>query len=141
MAKLRIYELARELGLESKEVLDHAHELGIEAKTASSSIEETDADVVRLAIGEAKAPAVVAEPEPEPEPEPEAPPREVRVVTVPANASVAQVAEALGESPGEIVKALMSRGVLIGAGAPMPQEHLDAVAEQFAAMVEVEAPP
>ncbi|MGH8958263.1 MAG: translation initiation factor IF-2, partial [Acidimicrobiia bacterium] len=143
MAKLRIYELARELGLESKEVLDHAHELGIEAKTASSSIEETDADLVRLAIGEAKAPAVEPEPEPapQPEPEPEEPPREIRLVTVPANASVAQVAEALGESPAEVVRALMSRGVLIGAGAPMPSEHLESVAEQFSAIVEMEAPP
>ena len=141
MAKLRIYELARELGLESKEVLDHAHELGIEAKTASSSIEETDADLVRLAIGEANAPPSEPEPEPEPAPEPEAPPREIRLVTVPANPSVAQVAEALGESPAELVKALMSRGVLVGAGAPMPAEHLESVAEQFAAIVEVEAPP
>ncbi|MGH9893069.1 MAG: translation initiation factor IF-2 N-terminal domain-containing protein, partial [bacterium] len=138
MAKVRIYELARELGLESKDILDQAHGLGIKAKTASSSIEETEADLVRLAIGEANAP----EPEPEQEPEPEPQPQlEMRLVSVPANPSVTQVAEALGESPAELVKALMSRGVLIGAGAPMPLEHLESVAEQFAAIVEVEALP
>jgi translation initiation factor IF-2 len=149
VAKLRIYELARELGLESKEVLEQAHSLGIEAKTASSSIESADADLIKLAITEAKSatagavPAAVPEPEPsapEPipvEPEPAPPAQEIRVVSITEGASVAEVAEALGETPAAIVKALMSRGALIGAGAPMPAEHLEAVAEQFGAMVEV----
>ncbi|HUP17981.1 MAG TPA: translation initiation factor IF-2, partial [Acidimicrobiia bacterium] len=154
MAKLRIYELARELGLESKEVLEQAHSLGVEAKTASSSIESSDADLIKLAIGEAKsatgvtAPAAAPEPEPpapEPpapdqpaaEPEPAPPVQEIRVVSITEGASVAEVAEALGEAPAVIVKALMSRGALVGAGAPMPAEHLEAVAEQFGAMVEV----
>jgi translation initiation factor IF-2 len=154
VAKLRIYELARELGLESKEVLEQAHSLGVEAKTASSSIESTDADLIKLAITEAKsatagaAPAAAPKPEPstpepaapEPipvEPEPAAPAQEIRVVSIAEGASVAEVAEALGETPAVIVKALMSRGTLIGAGAPMPAEHLEAVAEQFGAMVEV----
>jgi translation initiation factor IF-2 len=154
VAKLRIYELARELGLESKEVLEQAHSLGVEAKTASSSIESTDADLIKLAITEAKsatagvAPAAAPKPEPsvpepaapEPipvEPEPAAPAQEIRVVSIAEGASVAEVAEALGETPAAIVKALMSRGTLIGAGAPMPAEHLEAVAEQFGAMVEV----
>jgi translation initiation factor IF-2 len=149
VAKLRIYELARELGLESKEVLEQAHSLGVEAKTASSSIESADADLIKLAITEAKsanagaAPAAAPEPEPsapepipvEPEPAPTA--QEIRVVSITEGASVAEVAEALGETPAAIVKALMSRGALIGAGAPMPAEHLEAVAEQFGAMVEV----
>lgn len=148
MAKLRIYELARELGLESKEVLEQAHSLGVEAKTASSSIESSDADLIKLAFIEAKsatAAAAPTAPEPElssPEPtpvEPEAAPvaQEVRVVSIAEGASVGDVAEALGETPAAIVKALMGRGALIGAGAPMPAEHLEAVAEQFGAMVEV----
>jgi translation initiation factor IF-2 len=142
MAKMRVYELARELGLESKDLLEQAHGLGIEAKTASSSIEESDADLIRLAMAEANAP--VTEPasapteEPEPTPEPE---REIRLVSVPANPSVAEVAEALGETPAAIVKALMGRGVLAGAGGLMPLDSLEAVAEQFGAIVEVEAPP
>ncbi len=151
MAKVRIYELARELGLESKEVLERAQSLGIEAKTASSSIEESDADLIKLAIAESRAPATESTPEPAPEPEPEpaardslvsepepAPEeREIRVVSITEGASVAEVAEALGESPASTVKALMERGALVGAGDAMPAEHLEAVAEQFGAMVEV----
>ena len=59
------------------------------------------------------------------------------MVSITEGASVAEVAEALGETPAAIVKALMSRGALVGVGAPMPAEHLEAVAEQFGVMVEV----
>jgi translation initiation factor IF-2 len=37
---MRVYELARELGLESKDVLERAQELGIEVKTASSGLDD-----------------------------------------------------------------------------------------------------
>ena len=43
VAKQRVYELARELGLESKEVLARALELGLEVKTASSGLDEDGA--------------------------------------------------------------------------------------------------
>ena len=48
MAKQRVYELARDLGLESKDVLARAQELGIEVKTASSGLDEDATALVRL---------------------------------------------------------------------------------------------
>ncbi len=45
--KIRVYELARELGLTSKEALDVAIALGIGVKSPSSSIEDAQADRVR----------------------------------------------------------------------------------------------
>ena len=36
MPKTRVYELARDLGVDSKDVLEQALELGLEVKTASS---------------------------------------------------------------------------------------------------------
>ena len=58
MSKTRIYELARELGLESKEVLARALELGLEVKTASSGLDEDEAGLVRLSYqDESEAPA------------------------------------------------------------------------------------
>jgi translation initiation factor IF-2 len=141
VAKVRIYELARELALESKEVLGQAHALGIEAKTASSSIEESDADLVRLAIGEARASTVAeTEPQQEPvvEPEPVQQPRDIRLVSLKEGATVAEVAESLGQSSADLVKTLMARGLLVGAGAPFPTEYLEEVAESFGAMVDLE---
>jgi translation initiation factor IF-2 len=39
VAKQRVYELARDLDLESKVVLARAQELGIDVKTASSGLD------------------------------------------------------------------------------------------------------
>ena len=46
-AKIRVYELARELGLSNKEALDLCISLGIGVKSHSSSIEDAQADRVR----------------------------------------------------------------------------------------------
>ena len=46
-AKIRVHELAKELGLTNKETLDLALDLGIGVKTHSSSIEDAQADRVR----------------------------------------------------------------------------------------------
>ena len=45
--KIRVHELAKELGLTNKEALDLALDLGIGVKSHSSSIEEAQADRVR----------------------------------------------------------------------------------------------
>ena len=46
MSKVKIYEIAKELNVDNKEVIDIANKLGIVAKTHSSSIEEADAKKV-----------------------------------------------------------------------------------------------
>src|SRR5579862_9276630 len=45
--RIRLYELARELGLTNKEALDLAEALGIGVRSHSSSIEDAQADRVR----------------------------------------------------------------------------------------------
>src|SRR5947209_1542432 len=68
--KIRVYELARELGVENAVVLDLANELKIGVKSHSSSIDDPSADRVRRLAdskGLRKEP-VVEEPEPEPAP-------------------------------------------------------------------------
>jgi translation initiation factor IF-2 len=70
VAKTRVYELAKELGLDSKDVLEAARELGIEVKTASSGLDEEQMALVAGSFGGAASDAA-PEPEPQPEPEPE----------------------------------------------------------------------
>jgi translation initiation factor IF-2 len=147
---VRIYELARELGLDSKDVLEQAQELGIEVKTASSGLDDDAAELLRMAFaGEEPQPSdevdEVGEPAPEEEPEPEAAPtplatEPVDIVSVPSGASVAQFADAIGQPAGEVVKALLNRGLPVGAGQTMPADLIDEVAESFGYMVEVEEP-
>src|SRR5213083_449004 len=68
--KIRVYELARELGVENAVVLDLAERLKIGVKSHSSSIDDPSADRVRrLADSEGlRREPVVDEPEPEPKP-------------------------------------------------------------------------
>lgn len=47
MGKIKIYELAKELNLTSKEVIEKANKLGIEAKTHMSTVDETQAKKIK----------------------------------------------------------------------------------------------
>lgn len=51
MGKMKIYELAKELNLTSKEIMAKAKELGIEVKTHMSSIEENEINRIKSKIG------------------------------------------------------------------------------------------
>ncbi|MFQ5947996.1 MAG: translation initiation factor IF-2 N-terminal domain-containing protein, partial [Acidimicrobiia bacterium] len=53
MAKIRVYELARDLGVESKDLLERAQQLGIQVTTASSGLDEESVQLVRLSYEEA----------------------------------------------------------------------------------------
>jgi len=162
---MRVYELARELGVDSKEVLEQAVALGLEVKTASSGIDDESAEVIRLAFAPTEAteatepeaapetpeaeaepeevleePEVVEEPEIEVSEEPAA--AEVEIASIVAGASVADFAEAIGQPAGEVVKALLLKGIPAGAGHEMPADAIDDIAESFGYIVEVtEAPP
>ena len=48
--KVRIYQLAKELGIDSKELLGHLDNLGVTYKSHSSSLEEDVADTVRQLV-------------------------------------------------------------------------------------------
>jgi translation initiation factor IF-2 len=188
---MRVYELARELGVDSKEVLAQAGELGLELSTASSGVEDEGAELIRLAFApDDEAPAAVAEeaaPEEDAGPEEEAPqpedakepaagtpgepealeepetpeeaetpgeieeeapspddgaragvPDDVEIATVPEGASVAEFAEAIGQSAGDVVKVLLEKGIPAGANQEMPPDLIDETAEQFGYMVEIE---
>ena len=50
MSKKRLYEIAKELGKESKEVVARAKELGLDVKSHSSSVEEAVAAKSLLAL-------------------------------------------------------------------------------------------
>ena len=46
MSKKRLYEIAKELGKESKEIVQRAKELGLDVKSHSSSVEAAAADKI-----------------------------------------------------------------------------------------------
>ena len=159
MARVRIYQIARELGLSSQDVIQQAIEIGLAVKAASSSISSEEAELVRFALVGEVPPAPASEPQPEPAPEAEPAPVEPEdeipvseeeaeqtpepdvapdvVVEVSDRASVAEYAEALGVPVGEVVAKLIGMGTVAGAGYAMPTEHMEEVGESFGTLVEV----
>jgi len=157
MAKRRIYELAKELGEESKVVLARAVELGVDVKTASSGVEESDARRIidsfasvapepELEPQHETRPEPELEPEPEPEPEPELEPEpepqaaaSAPEVTVQPDSTVAEFAEAVGRPAGEIVKSLLLMGEMASASSPMPQDAIELIAEELGVTIRTES--
>ena len=155
---MRVYELARDLGLESKDVLEQAKELGLDVKTASSGLDAEGAELVRMALATDEAPAAVEEVEPEvaaveeevetapeaapePEPAPALEPEvetEVDIASITAGASVADFAEAISQPVPEVVRALLGKGVAAGANQEMPADLVEEIGEEFGFMVEIE---
>ncbi len=104
---MRIYELARELELESKEVLTKAQELGVEAKTASSGVDEDEAEVIRLSFngggGPPAAPEAPSESETAAETAPAPEPAEEQEVELEApSADAEEVEEAEEEAEADV---------------------------------------
>ena len=62
MSKKRLYEIAKELGKESKEVVARAKELGLDVKSHSSSVEEAAASKIVASFKSAPAPKVESKP-------------------------------------------------------------------------------
>ena len=91
---VRIYEIAKKVGIPSKEVLAKAKELGItNAKVASSTLDKITAEYLEEKI------AGTQEPEPEPEEAPVA--AEPVIITAPAEEPDAEEEAEEGTEPGE----------------------------------------
>jgi translation initiation factor IF-2 len=131
-AKIRVHELARELGLTNKEALDLALKLGIGVKTHSSGIEEAQADRVRR---RAERDGLVRAEQPE-EPKPAKPSRSAAKAApaepAPAPAPEAPAPAAAAPAPVEPAPA--------PAPAPEPVRESAPAAAARAATPDVEAP-
>jgi len=122
---VRIYEISKKLGIENKQVLAKARELGITtARVASSSLDKITAEYLEEQLGGPKPPEPVAAPAPTPEPDPDpiiiiskpeevpAAPEPTAAETPPAASDVAPEkvdgaatpppAEVLAEAPAEV---------------------------------------
>jgi translation initiation factor IF-2 len=126
MAKIKVGDLAKELKIESKDLLKTLKDLGIAAKTAASSIDEESAKVVR----ELLKPKPVEAPKAEPA-APVAPPKAAKPtgpVIDTDDISVKDLAEKVQVKPSDLIKELMRKGIL----ATMNQRIAAEVAKEVA---------
>ena len=124
VAKIRVHELAKELGLTNKEAVDLCISLGIGIKTHSSSIEEAQGDRVRR---KAEREGMIRDQQPEEPVKPKkgagkgapvAPPPEATVVEAPV--PVATVAAAPVEAPPVVAPPAVVAVEVPVAAAPVP---------------------
>ncbi len=144
MATKRIHELAKELDLSSREVLSLARDMGLAVTTASSGLDLGDAEALKsmLMPEPEEAPAEVATPEDKTEvvfqqPDQDDAEDEISPLTVPADISVREMARAMQRPLGEVVRHLLSQGLMVAAGGPMPEEAIVPLGEHFGVVVEV----
>ncbi len=100
---MRVHELAKELGVTSKELLAALEEMGVEGRTASSSVPDEAVPRLRASGGKARPGAkvkeVAEEPAPKPRPKPKARPEEPAPPTPEGDGRVAAPAEVLAPPP------------------------------------------
>ena len=89
MSKKRLYEIAKEVGVESKVIVAKAQELGLSVKSHSSSVEEADANRITSSLK-----AGTAKDESKPAPKATPTPKEEKVEPKVDKASVAKSAPA-----------------------------------------------
>lgn len=126
MAKIKIHELAKEIGVSSKEVLAFLQEKGIEAKVAQSSVEEDAAALARAHFGKGEKSEGAAKEKPEAEPVKEKPAKEPEKETAkekPAEGPEKKkpAAEPEGKKPEEAGK---ERPAEKGAEAPRKKKNI-----------------
>ena len=169
MAKIRVHQLAKDLGLSSKEAIERLSALGVEVKSHSSTIEDDAAEMLRAALGSTASNGSAAAPEAvvsveadgaatpqevQPEaaaeptaPEPAAPPAEVpeeptteQALRIPRGATVEEFATKLGRSPNEVIKTLLSLGEMKTITQSLTDDEVELLAHEFSASVQIVSP-
>ncbi|MGH2787997.1 MAG: translation initiation factor IF-2 [Actinomycetota bacterium] len=136
MAKPRVHEVAKELGLTSKEVLAHLEKIGEPVKSHSSTIDEELAERVRTELGNGAAPETVKKTAKPSAKKPKAKPKQPKPKERPPQPSPEPVPEPTPKPEGT---APAAAGIAATAGGAVPP--IEATGEPEVAAPEAEVPP
>ena len=168
MAKVRVHELAKELGLSSKEAIQKLGDLGVAVKSHSSSLTEDEAARLRESLNGGKpqvkkeAPAVKKEapateppapvvkkqdpvpsapiPGPTPTTNGAAPVAVVDAIHVPRGVTVGEFAKKLGKPANEIIKTLIQMGEMKTIAQSLSDDAVELLAHELDIAVLIVAP-
>ncbi|MGH2770183.1 MAG: translation initiation factor IF-2 [Actinomycetota bacterium] len=149
--KARVHEIAKELGLSSKEVIEKLEALGVEVRSHSSMIEEAQADRLRELV-DGSVPASEAEGAPVEAVAPQAEsgadgestangePGSGAVVTVSRGVTVGEFAQAMGAPAPDIIKRLMMLGELKTITQSLSDDEVELLAHELDCDIRIVAP-
>ncbi len=152
---MRVHELAKELGLSSKDLMDKLHALHVEAKNHMAALTPEQVELARKSAGPAAAPAAaapkkapaapapakpaaapvpVAPPPPPPPPAVPAP----KVIVVRGAVIVKEFAEQLGLKPNQLIAELMTMNVFASLNERVDLKIAQQLAEKHGMVLEHE---
>jgi len=128
---MRVYELAKILGKSNKDLMKVLEDLGIKVKTHMSSIENDVARLVEDALAErpseSDAKGALAPEKPK--------------IVLEERVTIKTVAEKIGVTSADAIKALMSAGIMIPATSAADAKILDVLSKSFGVTFEIVAEP
>lgn len=148
--KLRVHELAKELGLSSKETIQKLGDLGIIVKSHSSTIDASEAAKLRELVegkpvteptpAEPKEAKPKVEPSPEEIPPEEPEPAPARVVQIPRGATVEEFASKVGIPPTDIIKMLLALGEMKTINQSLTDDAMELLAVELGREISIVSP-
>ncbi|MDI6689037.1 MAG: translation initiation factor IF-2 [Actinomycetota bacterium] len=122
MGKVRVHELAKEMGIPSSELLKKLNGIGIKAKNHFATLSEKEVQIVLSETSRSK--QKVAEKKRSVKPS-------LPELKVTEGITVKEFAELVGKSPSEIIKRLMQLGEMVTINQPLDPEAIHVLAEQY----------
>ncbi|MDY3868855.1 MAG: translation initiation factor IF-2 N-terminal domain-containing protein, partial [Pyramidobacter sp.] len=117
---MRVYELAKLLDMNNKDLLAHLEKLNISVKSHMSTLDDEDIQRVEASL---KKDADVPAPPPAP--------AQQETLKIRHGASVKDLADALGVSAGEAVKKLIAAGMMVPATAALNDDIIITLSDAF----------
>ncbi len=121
---VKVYELAKDLGITNSDLLAVLRELGVPAAGGSTELEPATADTVREMITQDR--GIV---------------RQAKTITIPQVLSVRELAETLGMQAADIQKRLVEMGILASVNQQIGADVAAKVAEKWGYTVKISATP
>ncbi|MCT4598750.1 MAG: translation initiation factor IF-2 [Vallitalea sp.] len=134
MSKVRVYEIAKQIGISNKELLSTLKEFDIEVKNHMSSLTDEEVGI----ITEYFTPQENNETENAQEETEEISMEDAEIIMIPENITVKNLAEKLDKQSSELVKSLMLKGVMATANQEIDFETASQIAEEFDILLEKE---
>ncbi len=147
MSKIRVYEMAKELNIGNKELLDVINDLGITVKNHMSVLGEEEVEVIKnlfkkeekgndivnnqVDVKQTKEEVVEIE-------KSEGIEEDIKVIKLKSKVTVKELAEKLEKSSSEIVKILMKKGILATINQEIDFKTASEITEMFDVLVEEE---
>jgi len=119
---MRIYTLAKKLGIDSKELIDRLKELNFPVKSHMSSVDDETAQIIKHEIEDLKRKEI-----------------ESNVIEVDFPISVKDLGVKLGRKPSEILKVLMNMGKFVTINNTLDEDTASGVAYSYKVMLKKKA--